>query len=172
VSQPYVGQVIAVGFNFAPVGWQLCNGQSLPISEYQVLYTLIGTTFGGDGQTTFNVPNLCGRGVIGMGQGTGLSNYVIGQQAGTEGVTLTSNQTGAHTHMLNAAATATNSGPATNEVLGTAASAIYFKSGGTVTLAPSTVGPAPGGSQPHENRQPFQTVNYIICWAGIYPPHP
>src|ERR1700753_261040 len=105
----FVGQIIPVGFNFAPVGWLMCQGQLVSISEYQVLYTLIGTTYGGDGTTTFQLPNLCGHVPINAGQGPGLATYVMGQQRGTEGVTLTSAQNGAHNHACNASRNAANS---------------------------------------------------------------
>ena len=100
MAQPFVGQVIAVGFNFAPVGWFLCNGQLLPISQYDVLFNLLGTTYGGDGISTFGLPNMNGRAPLCMGTGSGLSTYVLGQAAGTESVTLLSNQVGLHSHTL------------------------------------------------------------------------
>ena len=170
---PYVGQIIAVGFNFAPVGWVLCNGQFLAISEYQVLYTLIGTTFGGNGQTNFAVPNLCGRSPIGLGTGTGQPTYTMGQTGGTELNTLLSTQLPSHTHTLGASTTAaTASVPSglwcwarpTNpniEIYGTVTSTTTPLSNTSISLL--------GGNLPHENRQPYNTVNYIICTAGIYP---
>lgn len=171
MSQPFVGQIIAVGFNFAPSGWALCNGASLPISQYDVLYNLIGTTYGGNGTTDFNLPDLRGRGAVGMGQGTGLSNYTLGQMSGSEAVTLTASQIGPHTHALSGAASASNSSPTTGTVLGTPTESIYATSGSTTPLSSAAVGAAPGGNQPHENRQPFQTINYIIALYGLYPPH-
>jgi microcystin-dependent protein len=171
MSQPFVGQVIAVGFNFAPVGWALCQGQLLPISENEVLFNLIGTTFGGDGQTTFGLPDLRGRAALGMGGGSGLSSYVLGQPGGVESVTLTSAQIGSHTHGLSAAATATSSIPSSSAVLGTPAAAtpIYATGGVGATLTAGAVSTAPGGGQPHENRQPSLTINYIISLFGIFP---
>jgi microcystin-dependent protein len=170
--QPYVGQVIAVGFNFAPSGWVLCNGQLLSISEYEVLYTLIGTTYGGDGQSTFAVPDLRGRSPLGQGTGTGLPPAVVGQTGGSESVALTSTQIAAHPHTLRAAsATGTQSEPSGSTVLATQSNLavnMYHAAPGNVTLAPAAVGAA-GGSQPHENRQPFNTVNYIIATVGIFP---
>src|ERR1700726_344926 len=151
----FVGQIIAVGFNFAPVGWVLCNGQLLSIADNQVLYTLIGTTFGGDGQTTFAVPNLCGRSPLGQGTGPGLSPVVVGQAAGTENVTLTSTQIAAHSHpLLASSGPGTLSQPATTAGLANQANASVEMYGatGSLTLAPSAIGSA-GGSQPHENRQ-------------------
>jgi len=171
MSQPYVGQIIAVGFNFAPVGWALCQGQLLPISENEALFTLIGTTFGGDGETTFGLPDLRGRAALGMGQGPGLGPYVLGQLGGVEQAALTGAQIGGHTHGLSAAATATTSTPSSSVVLGTpgAATPIYATSGIGATLTAGAVSPTTGGGQPHENRQPSQTINYIISLFGVFP---
>jgi microcystin-dependent protein len=171
MSQPFIGQVIAVGFNFAPVGWALCQGQLLPISENDALFALLGTTFGGDGQTTFALPDLRGRAALGVGAGSGLSNYVLGQPGGVESVTLTSAQIGSHTHGLSAAATATTATPSSSVVLGTPAAAtpIYATAGVGATLTAGAVSAAPSGGQPHENRQPNLTINYIISLAGIFP---
>jgi microcystin-dependent protein len=171
MSQPFVGQIIAVGFNFAPVGWALCQGQLLPISENETLFNLIGTTFGGDGQTTFGLPDLRGRAALGVGQGPGLGQYVLGQPGGVESAALTSSQIGSHTHGLSAAATATTSTPSSSVVLGTPAAAtpIYATSGAGATLTAGAVSTTPGGGLPHENRQPSLTINYIISLFGIYP---
>jgi microcystin-dependent protein len=172
MSQPFVGQIIAVGFNFAPAGWALCQGQLLPISGNDALFSLIGTTFGGDGQQSFGLPDLRGRAALGMGQGPGLGQYVLGQPGGAESVTLISAQIGSHTHGLSAAATATTSTPASSVVLGTpAAETPIYATGGTgAALTAGAVGPNPGGGQPHENRQPSQTINYIISLFGVFPP--
>jgi microcystin-dependent protein len=168
----YVGQVIAVGFNFAPTGWVLCNGQLLPIQDYQVLYTLLGTTFGGNGQTTFGVPDLRGRSPLGQGTGTGLPPAVLGQLAGTESVTLTSPQIAAHSHpMLASSATGTLSTPAATTVLANQAAgaiSMYGTVVPSVSLASTAIGAA-GSNLPHENRQPFNTVNYIIATVGVFP---
>ena len=123
MSQPFIGQVAAVGFNFAPVGWQLSDGSLLQIAQYSALFALLGTTFGGDGITNFAVPDLRGRVVVGTGQGTGLSNYVQGQASGAELVSLTGNQNGAHTHPAMAAGVTTDptlysADPAPNQVMG------------------------------------------------------
>jgi microcystin-dependent protein len=168
----FLGQVIAVGFDFAPVDWALCNGQLLSISEYSALYTLVGTTFGGNGQTTFGVPDLRGRSPVGQGTGAGLPPVIVGQVGGTENVTLTSGQIAAHTHpLLASSAPGTLSKPSSTTVLANQSNesvSIYGNASGTLTLAPSAVGAA-GGSQSHENRQPFNTVNYIISTVGIFP---
>ncbi|HTW71896.1 MAG TPA: tail fiber protein [Acetobacteraceae bacterium] len=170
MSQPFIGQIIAVGFNFAPVNWHLCDGSSLPISQYTALYQLIGTTYGGDGVNNFNLPDLRGRFAINMGQGAGLSPYVLGQPGGEEQHTLTTTEMGGHTHSLVAANNVTVAVPAAGLALGTPASEpIYGTSGATTTLAPRSIGQA-GGSQPHENRQPYLAINYIIALYGIYPP--
>jgi microcystin-dependent protein len=171
MSQPFVGQVIAVGFNFAPVGWALCDGSLLQISQYPTLYQLIGTQFGGDGVSTFGLPDLRGRAALGMGQGTGLQAYALGQLGGAETVALTSNQVGSHTHGLAAAATATTPTPGSAVVLGTpeAATPIYATSGTNAALTTAAVSPSPGGGVPHENRQPSLTVTYIISLFGIFP---
>lgn len=171
MSDPFVGQIIAVGFNFAPVGWALCQGQLLPISENPTLFNLIGTTFGGDGQSTFALPDLRGRAALGMGQGTGLGSYVLGQLGGVESAALTSATIGSHTHGLSAAATATTSTPSSSVVLGTPAATtpLYATSGANATLTAGAVSATTGGGLPHENRQPSQTINYIISLFGIYP---
>jgi microcystin-dependent protein len=171
MAEPFLGQVIAVGFNFAPVGWHVCDGALLQISQNDALFNLIGTTYGGDGQTTFALPDLRGRAVLSTGQGTGLSNYVLGQPGGVESVTLASGQVGSHSHPLSAAATATTPAPGPSAVLGTpvAADPIYATSGTGATLSSSAVSLTAGGGVPHENRQPSLAVTYIISLLGIFP---
>lgn len=174
MSDPFIGQVVAVGFNYAPVGWVPCDGSLLQISEYSALFQLLGTTFGGDGTTTFAVPDLRGRVVVGTGQGPGLSNYVQGQMGGVESVSLTGNQNGAHTHPVMAAGFADpgiySADPYPSLVLGSpGANNFYAPTGTPTTLAPSSVAPFGGGAA-HENRQPYQTINYIIATEGIFPP--
>ena len=172
MAEPFVGQVIAVGFNFAPVGWYLCNGQTIPISQNEVLFNLLGTTYGGNGTSTFALPDLRGRSPLSIGQGNGLSNYSLGQPGGTESVTLTSNQIGSHTHSLQASGqTGTVSIPASNTAIATVSESqvsVFAAPPGNTTMAPSAISPS-GSSLPHENRQPFQTVNYIIAAFGLYP---
>lgn len=175
MSQPFMGQVVAVGFNFAPVGWQLCDGSLLQISQYSALFALLGTTFGGDGITNFAVPDLRGRAVVGTGQGAGLSNYVQGQTGGAESVSLTGNQNGAHTHPAMAAGVTTDptlysADPAPNQVMGAPGTNNFYAPTGTqTTLSGSTVGLS-GAGGPHENRQPYQTITYVIALEGIFPP--
>jgi microcystin-dependent protein len=171
--QPFVGQIIPVGFNFAPVGWFLCQGQLVPIDQYTVLYTLIGTAYGGDGVQTFGIPDLRGRVSLHDGQGSGLSSYFIGQLTGAENVTLLSSQVGAHTHSFMTSTKAADSiTPASTTALGLASAgvgiSVYGPGPSNTTLAPNAIGNA-GSSAPHENRQPYLAVNFIIAWAGIFP---
>lgn len=163
MSQPYVGEIRMVGFNFQVNGWQFCNGALLSIAENETLFNLIGTTYGGDGQQTFAVPDLQGR--VPVHQGSG---FVIGQKAGVESVTLTSNQMPIHTHpMLASTDIPAQSTPAGN-VTGAAAAKIYHNGAPSVTLNPASVTPA-GGNQPHENMQPYLCINFIISLFGVFP---
>jgi microcystin-dependent protein len=165
---PYIGEVRLVGFNFAPVDWALCNGQQLSISENSTLYTLIGTTYGGDGVNTFNLPNLQGRTPVHQGT-NGSNTYVIGQLGGAENVTVLANQYPAHTHTLSASSN--TSGGVNNpngNVLGELAN-VYSATAPNGTMGSSTLSPAAGGNQPHNNLQPFLAMNWIIALYGIYP---
>lgn len=169
----YVGQIIAVGFNFTPTGFLPCDGSLVSISEYETLYNLLGTTYGGNGTTTFGLPNLQGRTPISMGSGPGLSPSVIGQSAGTENVTLTASQNGAHSHPLLASGmTATQATPVVNQSVLAVGSqtnvSVYAATPTNTTLANASIGQSPGGV-PHENLQPFLTINYVIAAYGIYP---
>ncbi len=170
MSEPFIGQVVAVGFNFAPVGWALCDGSLLPISQNAALFSLIGTQFGGNGQTTFALPDLRGRAALSQGQGPGLQPYVVGQAGGVESVTLASGQVGSHAHVLAAATTATTPTPGSGVALGTPASGtpIYATTGASASLSGSAVALSQGGAA-HENRQPSTTINYIICVEGVFP---
>jgi microcystin-dependent protein len=167
MSQPYIGEIRMFAGNFAPTGWALCNGQILSISENETLYNLIGTTYGGDGQNTFAVPNLCGRIPIHMGTGPGLSTYVIGQAAGTEQVTLLTTQIPSHTHTLNASTGGTLSSDPTNNAPNGLAK-LYSKTLTSVGMAPNMIAPT-GGSQPHNNMMPYLTVTFIISLYGVFP---
>jgi microcystin-dependent protein len=156
--------------NFAPVGWAFCQGQLLPISENDVLFTLIGTTYGGDGQTTFALPNLQGR--VPLHAGNNGANFVIGQIGGTESVTLTTSQLPSHSHVP-VCATAGSVVSPSGAVLATATSAqagvqVYSDQAPDTPLAAGTVA-ASGGSQPHDNMIPFLVVNFIISLFGIFP---
>ena len=178
--EPYLGEIRIFAGNFAPVGWLFCDGSLQPISEYDALFNLVGTTYGGDGQNTFAVPNMASRVAVGQGQGPGLSNYVIGQVQGTESVTLTTNQLPVHQHpfsgTVNVITSATT--PVTDPINAYFADkgvSAYLNAPGADALAPtSLVGqmvPA-GNSQPHTNLQPVTAIYYIICTAGIYPSQP
>lgn len=163
MSSPYVGEIRMTGFNFAPVNWALCNGQTLAISENETLYNLIGTTYGGDGQSTFNLPDLQCR--IPFHQG---SSFIVGQPSGTETVTLTTSQLPIHTHSLAASSAA---GTQTSPAGGLWAQSTldqFSTEANSHTMAPSTV-VATGGSQPHDNMPPFLVINFIISLFGVYP---
>lgn len=169
MSQPYIGEIRLLGFNFPPLGWQLCAGQLVPISEYEALFQLIGTTYGGDGQTTFGLPDLRGRAPIHWGTGPGLSTYIIGQQLGTENVTLSQGQLPMHGHPF-LATTNQATLPAPQNNLASDTNRNAYSTAGTVNtqLNAQTIGPV-GGNQPHENMQPFLVGNYCISMYGIFP---
>lgn len=158
------------GGTFAPAGWALCNGQLMPISENDALYTLIGTTYGGDGQETFGIPDLQGRGPMHAGQGPGISqNYIQGEKAGVESVTLTTQQIPIHTHTLFAStSTALDNSPTNNILAATITTKMYTEDVANQAMNASTITPV-GGSQPHENMQPFLAINFIISLFGIFP---
>jgi microcystin-dependent protein len=170
MGTPYIGEIRMFAGNFPPAGWEFCQGQLLPISEYDVLFALIGTTYGGDGQSTFALPNLMGRIPLHQGSGPGLSTQVIGQMAGFEQVTLTASQIPAHNHTIWASGNnASSSNPANNVYAVTSGFDAYFD-GLDVNnnLAASVLNPV-GGSQPHENMQPFLCISFIISLFGIFP---
>jgi microcystin-dependent protein len=164
VSSPYVGEIRMFGGNFAPVGWAFCQGQLLSIDENPTLFQLIGTTYGGDGESTFALPNLASRIPVHTGQ-----NYVLGEAGGEETVTLTTQQIPAHAHALSASTgTGAQSSPAGNVLASSATVALYSGEAPNVSLAPQSV-QATGGSQPHDNMQPFVAINFIISLFGIFP---
>jgi microcystin-dependent protein len=171
MAQPYIGEIRLFAGNFAPAGWTFCQGQLLPISENDALFTLIGTTYGGDGQATFALPDLRGRVPIHQGQGSGVSSRILGEAGGVEQVTLTVNQIPAHSHPLvgstQVASTATPQGsvPAQDNIVGVD---FYIEDNATANMAPAAIGSV-GGSQPHTNFQPYICINYIISLFGIYP---
>jgi microcystin-dependent protein len=171
MSTPYIGEVRVFGGNFAPVGWALCDGQLLPIAQYDALFALIGTAYGGDGQTTFALPDLRGRVPLHYGSGPGISTRIIGEAGGSETVTLTTDQMPAHTHPPQALATpGSSSVPSGNVWAGVSAGALYTATD-PAPAAPmnSAILQPVGGSQPHANMQPFQCVNFIIALEGIFP---
>jgi microcystin-dependent protein len=169
MAQPYVGEIRMFAGNFPPAGWMFCDGQQMPISENETLFQLIGTTYGGDGQSTFNLPNLQSRVPIHMGNGPDGVTYTLAEAAGTESVTLTTQQIPTHNHaLLGSTNTATNSIP-TNEVVGKSTQVdMFINAVPSDPLNANAITPV-GGSQPHENCQPFLCINYIISLFGIFP---
>ena len=164
MAQPYVGEIRMFAGNFEPVGWMFCEGQLLPISEYETLFQLIGTTYGGDGQSTFALPDLRGRVPIHQGDG-----FLMGETGGVESVTLTVQQIPAHTHPLLASVAPGSAAVPTGNVLAASASAnVYRPAPPGTTMSPQVLTPA-GGSLPHENMQPYLCVNHIISLFGIFP---
>ena len=176
-SEPFLAEIIMFGSNFAPRNWALCDGQLLPINSNQALFSLLGTTYGGDGRTTFALPDLRGRTAIHPGQGPGLSSYRLGQKGGAERVTLTVNQMPSHTHAATATAHASStrgndSDPTGNIMAVKSRTNIYSNVAPDVTMkaASVTVSNAnTGGSQAHENRMPYLAINHIIALVGTFP---
>lgn len=173
MTEPFVGEIQVFGFNFVPPGWAQCNGALLRIQQHSALFALIGTTYGGDGQTTFALPNLTGRGACNQGQAPGLSHRVAGETFGAPSVTLTSNEMAAHQHGLTAYTQADTSkrtsGPSSGSALSNpTASAPFAETGPAVGFAPDLISPS-GGGQPHENRQPYLAVSFCIALEGAFP---
>ena len=169
-SEPYLGQIMAVGFNFAPQGWAKCNGQLLPISQNTALFALLGTTYGGNGTTNFALPDLRGRMLTGQGQGPGLPYVDLGQQGGTSTSTLTLANLPPHTHPINASNyIGTTSIPTNNVLANTSDNDKEYTN--TTNTAMTPTGSA-GGGQPINNMQPYTGMNYIIALQGIFPPRP
>ena len=168
MGEPFVGEIRIFAGNFAPSGWMFCSGQLLSIAQNDVLFTLIGTTYGGDGQSTFGLPDLQGRVPIHQGQGPGLSNRTLAERAGVESVTLTTNMIPTHVHsQLGSGGSATDTQPSGN-LLATVTSDIDIPGAPTNQLQQNAVTPT-GGSQPHANMQPYLGLSFIISLFGIYP---
>jgi microcystin-dependent protein len=168
---PYIGEIRLFAGNFAPAGWAFCNGQLIPISENDALFVVLGTTYGGDGQETFALPDLRGRLPIHQGTGPGLSSRILGEAAGVESVTLTVNQIPAHNHALLCTTDNAATAAPQNQVMAAAPDANtnpYNTDAPLTTLASTALSPV-GGSQPHTNVQPFLCINYIISLFGIFP---
>ncbi len=166
MAQPYVGEIRMFAGNFAPAGWMFCEGQLLPISENETLFNLIGTTYGGDGQETFALPDLRGR--LPLHQGNG---FILAETGGAEEITLTVNQIPAHTHPAVGSTNTTSSNSPTNNVPGRVTIAGVFPygtDGPFGPISPSAIGSV-GGSQPHNNFQPYLCVDFIISLFGIFP---
>jgi microcystin-dependent protein len=173
VADPFIAEIRIFGFNFAPTGWATCDGQLLPISQNTALFSLMGTFYGGDGKSTFALPNLAGRATIQQGQGQGLSPYDVGQIGGMESVTLVSEAMPVHRHSLMASDDPGNlPSPAPDRSLARSQPPVYKEPAGAARprpLAFQAVG-LTGGSQPHNNMMPFLTLNFCIALQGIFPP--
>ncbi len=171
MSEPFLGEIRMVGFNFTPVGWAMCNGQLLAISSNAALFALLGTQFGGNGTTNFALPDLRSRVAVHQGQGNGLSNYVIGEQTGVETVALTTAQMPGHGHAISCYTGGGNqAGPSGNlpAVESTGTSLDYTNAAGNGSMNAAMAG-ITGSSQAHTNIQPVLCVNFIIAMTGIFP---
>jgi microcystin-dependent protein len=162
MATPFLSEIRIMTFNFAPRGWALCNGQLLPINQNQALFSLLGTTYGGDGRTNFALPNLQGRAPVHRGSG-----FVQGQSSGEQAHTLVVGEEPVHTHTAVGTVTAGDSPVPTGNYLG-AANNMYGPLANPTTLHPSTIGNA-GGSQPHENMQPYLVLSFCIALQGVFP---
>ena len=173
MASPFVAEIRIFPFNFAPTGWAVCNGQLLPISQNTALFSLLGTTYGGDGKSTFALPNLQGAAPMHPGQGPGLSLYDLGQMGGSDTVTLIVSEIPVHNHALRAVSDfATLQAPGPDRALARSQNALAYQTNSTqnlVTLNPQALTPA-GGSLPHNNMQPYLTFNFCIALQGVFPP--
>ena len=172
MAQPYVGEIRMFAGTFAPVGWMFCDGQTLPISENETLFQLIGTTYGGDGQSTFNLPNLQSRVPIHMGTSGG-QTFILAEMAGVETVTLTAQQIPVHTHPIVASASPGTStspvGTVLAEASGTAGGELTYGTDPAIVAMNAQSLTQAGGSQPHDNMQPYLVISFIISLFGIFP---
>lgn len=172
MAEPFVGEIRLFGGSYAPLGWLACEGQLLPIAQYDVLFSLLGTTYGGDGISTFALPDLRGRLPIHQGTGPGLSTHVMGEMGGSEQVTLTAAQMPAHRHTMQASTRRATVGRAASDgLLATATAPIYGPPPASTTLEASALN-AIGQGLPHDNMPPFLALSFIIATEGIYPSRP
>ena len=171
MADPFVAEIRIYPFNFAPRGWAFCDGQLMPISQNTALFSLLGTTYGGDGRSTFALPNLQGRAVMHPGQGPGLSLRDLGETGGAETVTLLQSEIPAHTHALMASNEIGEDRKAVGEAMARSTGGALYgpASGAPVALAPNAVAPA-GGGLPHNNLMPYLTLNFCIALQGVFPP--
>lgn len=170
---PYVGEIRLFAGNFVPVGWVLCDGRQLQISQYNPLYALIGTTYGGDGKTTFNIPDLRGRVPVHKGQGTGLTTRTLGSTYGAEAVALATANIPAHTHVISIGGDATTAIPTNNYLGNSIGYNLYSSAGqGDSTMNPLEVSSTTTVGQPHNNMMPSFCLNYIMALTGIFPTNP
>jgi microcystin-dependent protein len=171
MSDPFVAEIRMFAGNFAPKGWALCNGQLMPISQNTALFSLLGTFYGGDGKSTFALPNLQGTMPLNAGQGPGLTDRVLGEQGGTPAVTLIESEMPVHVHTGNAATSGSGHADPTNAVFASGQRGrppAYGLGNSTVPMSPMAISVA-GGSQPHNNLPPYLAVTFIIALQGIYP---
>ncbi len=167
--EPFLGEIMLISCNFAPKGWALCNGQLLSIAQNQGLFSLLGTTYGGNGQTTFALPDLRGRSPMHWGQGPGLSSRSLGERSGETNHTLTLAELAAHAHVARCSSSAgTSASPAGMVLARNAASVPGYAANADTTMAANAIGSV-GGSQPHTNQQPLLTLNYCIALQGVFP---
>lgn len=170
MADPFVAEIRIFPFNFAPTGWAFCNGQILPISQNTALFSLLGTTYGGNGQSTFGLPNLQGRAPMFWGLGPGLSLHDLGEMAGSETVTLLESEIPAHSHALRASTEIGEDRTPVGEAFAQSTGGnLYGAPNNLVAMAPQALPPA-GGSQPHNNMQPYLTLNFCIALQGVFPP--
>ena len=174
MADPFVAEIRMFPFNFAPKGWAFCNGQIMPISQNTALFSLLGTTYGGDGKSNFALPNMQGNAPIHAGQGPGLSLYDLGQTGGSETVTLLESEIPSHSHAMMSAPTivAADSNICTGNSMGKSSQgSAYsaFNAANVVQLSPDALALA-GGEQPHNNMQPYLTLNFCIALQGVFPP--
>jgi microcystin-dependent protein len=172
MANPFVAEIRIFPFNFAPKGWAFCNGQLMPISQNTALFSLLGTTYGGDGKSTFAIPDMQGNAPMHPGQGAGLNLYDLGEMGGSENVTLLASEIPAHTHNLMASGTnSTKSSPAGN-ALGRASGATPYAAptGAPLVQFPDNALAPAGGNFPHNNLQPYLTLNFCIALQGVFPP--
>ena len=169
---PFVAEIRILPFNFAPKGWAFCDGQILPISQHTALFSLLGTTYGGDGKSNFALPNMQGNAPMHPGQGPGLSLHDLGETGGSETVTLLKSEMPGHAHTLNAQSQPGEDASPAGEALARSVGAVLYQtnvSQNLVALGPGALAPA-GGDQPHNNMQPYLTLNFCIALQGVYPP--
>lgn len=169
MSEPFIGEIRLLPFNFAPLGWAFCQGQLLSIAQNTALFSLLGTTYGGNGQTNFRLPDLRGRVAVSSGQGPGLSDYQLGETGGEENHTLITNELPTHNHAVACNGEDSNSANPTSHF--PASQTTGYSTASTASMNAGVIG-ATGGSQPHNNVQPYLTFNYCIALQGIFPPRP
>jgi len=172
VADPFVAEIRIFPFNFAPKGWAFCNGQLLPLSQNTALFSLLGTTYGGNGKSNFALPDLQGRAPMHPGQGPGLSLHDLGEIGGAETVTLLESEIPAHSHAMRASVDPANAqapGPTVTLARSAGGAAYSTNTTGLVSMAPQTLAPA-GGDQPHNNLQPYLTFYFNIALQGVFPP--